>query len=183
MALPDADRRTLSARRIVLLSVLSAGLYYLPWAYLTWKQMAHEVDGTFHPVWHALSLLVPVYAQFRIHRHTALIRELAATPGREPTLSPLAVVAILATAMAIGLLGLGESSPLIVASLLVANVALVTPAVVWSQGELNRYWARTRGDALRRAPLGVGEIVAATGGLGFVWSVPLVLVLFENASP
>ena len=67
MSASTPERLTISLRRIV---VLSAGLYYLHWVYRTWGQLAREAPGhgPYYPVWHALTLLVPVYAQFRMHR-------------------------------------------------------------------------------------------------------------------
>ena len=70
MSASKPERLTISLRRIVVLSVLSAGVYYTYWIYRTWGQLAREVpnQGPYYPVWHALTQLIPVYAQFRLHR-------------------------------------------------------------------------------------------------------------------
>ena len=146
-------------------------------------QIAREIpgQGPYYPVWHALTLLVPVYAQFRMHRHTDLVRAMASETFPELWLSPWAVVALLAAATALVFLGLQLTSPVLVLVLVVANVALVTPAMVWPQRALNRYWVATRGRDVRPASLGVGEVVLTVSGLVLVWSTPFASTLLEDA--
>ena len=50
----------LSQNRILVMAVLSFGLYLLYWFYLTWKQYRDQTSQEAFPVWHALSLLVPI---------------------------------------------------------------------------------------------------------------------------
>ena len=76
-ALSVGESVHLSAARVLFLAVLSFGLYQLYWFYLTWKQLASETDEDHYPVWHALSLFVPIYNLFRVHRHMSVIKELA----------------------------------------------------------------------------------------------------------
>ncbi len=180
MSASTPERLTISLRRIV---VLSAGLYYLHWVYRTWGQLAREAPGhgPYHPVWHALTLLVPVYAQFRMHRHTDLIRALASESFPELRLNPWTIVVLLAAATALVFLGFGITSPVLVLALLVTNVALVTPAMVWPQRALNRYWVATRGPGVRPASLGFWEVVLTVSGLVLVWPTPFALTLLEDA--
>ena len=77
----EAEGRTqvpalrLSVGRVALLTVMSSGLYLFYWFYLTWKQLQTESSETHYPVWHALTLMVPIYGLFRMHRHVSLINE------------------------------------------------------------------------------------------------------------
>lgn len=179
---PQTERLTLGVRRIVVLSILSAGLYYVHWIYRTWGQLARETPdpGPYYPVWHALTQLVPVYAQFRLHRHMDLIRAVALESFPELRLNPWVIVALLAAATALVFLGVGVTSPVAVLLLIVANVALVTPAMVWPQRTLNRHWVATRGRGVRPAPLGVGEMALTVCGLALVWPAPFAMTLLED---
>jgi hypothetical protein len=177
MSAPEAERLTLGLWRIAIFSALSAGLYYVYWFYRTWKQLAQESQGQerFYPVWHALTQLVPVYGQFRLHRHTALIREIAMTSIPELRLSPWAVVALFVAAAVAGVASSGGVAPLVVLTLLVANTALVTVTMAWPQSALNRYWRASRGPSVRAAALGVGEVVVVVVGLSLLWTLPLLM--------
>ena len=50
----------LSSGRVALVSILSGGLYIFYWFYLTWKQLESETRDQHYPVWHALTLFVPI---------------------------------------------------------------------------------------------------------------------------
>ena len=79
----------LSLGRVCVASVLSAGLYIFYWAYLTWKQMEPvSRERPHYPVWHALTLLIPIYSLFRMHKHMSVIRDLADESRVYHTLSP-----------------------------------------------------------------------------------------------
>ncbi|MSQ40942.1 MAG: hypothetical protein EXR55_04665 [Dehalococcoidia bacterium] len=64
----------LSPARIILMSVLSQGLYLLYWFYLTWKHYRNHTGRDVYPVWHALTLLVPIYSLFRTHAHVRALK-------------------------------------------------------------------------------------------------------------
>ena len=53
--------------RIILLFIVSVGLYWFYWMYRTWKQYGDhtgdiclEYRDNHHPVWHGLTQLVPI---------------------------------------------------------------------------------------------------------------------------
>ena len=59
----------ISPSRIVFMSVLSSGLYSLYWFYKTWSHYRDRTGAVAYPVWHGLSLLIPIYGAFRAHAH------------------------------------------------------------------------------------------------------------------
>ena len=69
------------------MTALSFGLYIAYWFYLTWKQLQPQTRKEHYPVWHALTLFVPIYSLFRLHRHMTVIRELSLGVGLTPSLS------------------------------------------------------------------------------------------------
>ena len=69
-------RYHISPHRVILMTILSYGLYLFYWFYLTWKQYRDHTGWEASPVWHALTLLVPIYAYFRTHAHMRSFREL-----------------------------------------------------------------------------------------------------------
>ena len=78
----------ISPTRIVLLSILSFGLYLLYWLYKTWKHYKEHTGAVAYPVWHALTLFVPIYSSFRAHAHLRTFGELASRAGLEIRFSP-----------------------------------------------------------------------------------------------
>ena len=67
--------------RILLMAVLSYGLYLFYWFYLTWKQYRDHTGREAFPVWHALTLVVPIYGLFRTHAHVRSFKELMVNSG------------------------------------------------------------------------------------------------------
>ena len=70
------------------MAVLSYGLYLFYWLYLTWKQYRDHTGQEVFPVWHALTLAVPIYGLFRTHAHVRSFKELMFSSGVTSTLSP-----------------------------------------------------------------------------------------------
>ena len=97
-------RYWISPTRVVVMSVLSWGLYLFYWFYLTWKQYRDHTREEAYPVWHALTLLVPIYGYFRMHAHVRTFDELMHSASISSTLSrggavfALVVLSILDTA-------------------------------------------------------------------------------------
>ncbi|MBF8267344.1 MAG: hypothetical protein HW388_852 [Dehalococcoidia bacterium] len=155
----------LSMGRVVLLSVLASGLYFFYWLYLTWKHLQSETREVHHPFWHALTLFVPVYGLFRLHKHVRVIQGLALGVGVETSLAPGLAVVLVALNM---VLGLGSTRVESLTGLLLLNIislALTTTVIAWSQDGLNRYWSRARGTALRDASMRAGERVIILVGI------------------
>ncbi len=92
------DAWTVPEGRVLVFTVLSFGLYLLYWMFLTWRQYRDSVrrpqpaneqaESVQYPVWHALTLLVPVYGLFRTHAHMSAFRELMRVEGLTSTIYP-----------------------------------------------------------------------------------------------
>ena len=158
----------LSMGRVVLVSVVTSGLYFFYWFYLTWKHLESETGEVHYPVWHTLTLFVPIYGLFRLHRHVSVIQGLALGAEVETSLSPnLAVVLVALNWM----LGLGAARVESLAALVLLNaigLALTTTVVAWSQDSLNRYWGRAKEASLQDVPVGPGEVALILLGI-LIW--------------
>ncbi len=173
-------------QRVLIMSVVSAGLYLLYWFYLTWKHFRDSTDRDAYPVWHALTLLVPIYSLFRIHAHMRVYRELMSMQNLATTISPgWAVVAVLvSSAMSFWSARISWDTPItqleaqINAFLVVVSVVVVVWLLLQVQSNLNRYWAHLY-DRVDSSPLGVVEIVLAVIGL-FVWFDTIASVVSES---
>ena len=163
----------ISTGRLIIATVLSAGLYLLYWAYLTWKQLAAETNDRHYPIWHALCLVVPVYNLFRMHQHARVIQELASRQGITSTLAPGLAVVLLLVSSALDLSSYRVTNYAALVFLSIVSTLLTTTLVVQAQEGLNRYWARVRPDGLSYARVGIGEVVIV--GLGIiVWILILI---------
>ena len=172
----------ISTARIILMSVISMGLYWIYWMYRTWKQyrdhtieMAAESGDTHHPVWHGLTQLVPVYGWFRYHAHIRQYEALMVEQGVPDTLN----VGLLTTVVVINSLvsfaaGTMRSPDLasgavLVAGIILSIITLIVTVVVLCvmQFNLNRYWASVDGRLERSARFGKGEVVCVVLGVLF----------------
>ena len=176
--LPADTALRIGMGRVVVASVLSGGLYLFYWFYLTWKQLISETTEEHYPVWHALTLLVPIYGWFRMHRHVAVINELSERRGLAASLSPgLAVVLLLVgNALDWSLVRITEPLPLIL--LTVVSAALTTVLIVTAQSGLNAYWERARPGNLTDARIGRGEVIFVVLGL-LLWLLILLPASYE----
>ena len=168
------DAVRLGSGRVGVLTVLSMGLYLFGWYYLTWKQLASETRDEHFPVWHSLTLFVPFYSLFRMHRHISVINHLANGTGQTISLhAGIAVVLLFVSTLLITSTPADSNSVtegFFAAGVLftVISVILTTTLVVLAQGTLNRYWQSVKGPTLRDARTGVGEVIVVLIGI-FVW--------------
>ena len=168
------DALLLSSARLIILSALSLGLYFYYWTYLTWKHLQSETEEVHYPVWHALSLLVPIYGLFRIHKHTSVIRDLAAKSGIETSLNPdlVFVLMLLNTLLGLAPLALGNSVSALSLFIGVIGLVIGITVIVWAQAPLNGHWQRSRSESLSNAPVNVWEIVIVLLGLAWYLVIP-----------
>ena len=157
----------LSSTRLIVLSVISLGIYYYYWGYITWKQLQSETQEVHYPVWHALSLIVPVYGLFRIHKHVSVIRGLAAKSELETSLSPDLTFVLMALNFALGFtpLAFGGAATMLTVFAAILSLTISTTVIVWAQAPLNRYWANVRGDTLSYASIAAAEVAVVILGL------------------
>ena len=89
--------------RVLLLTSLSAGLYQFYWFYITWKQFRdHTNDPQAFPVWHALTLLIPIYDYFRFHYHVRQYEHLMAGLGQRASITAGTAVLLIVLANVVG---------------------------------------------------------------------------------
>lgn len=166
--------------RVLLMSLLSAGLYMIYWFYLTWEHYRDSTDDEAYPVWHALALCIPIYGLFRAHAHMQAFRELMIRKGIVTFISPAwAIVAVLVAAFCWYRLwdaleayfrqaNVQASLP---AGLQLTLVCVAGIAVAWLlllvQSDLNRYWDHVC-ERLTSTGFSVMETALAIAG-GFVW--------------
>lgn len=172
----------ISTARIILMSVISMGAYWIYWMYRTWRQyrdhtldMAAETGDTHHPVWHGLTQFVPVYGYFRYHAHIRHYKELMAERGVPDTLNLGLLTTVVVISSLVGFAAGTMRSPDLSsgAVLLVGNILSIVTLIVSivvlcvMQSNLNRYWASVDSRLMRSARFGKGEIVCIILGILF----------------
>ncbi|PKB78199.1 MAG: hypothetical protein BZY88_19810 [SAR202 cluster bacterium Io17-Chloro-G9] len=179
-------RYRISLNRVLLMTILSYGLYLFYWFYLTWKQYRDHTDEAVFPVWHALTLMVPIYGLFRTHAHTRIFKELMTGRGLLTTLAPgWAVVAVLsssafdwnATRLSFG--ELTQATAVTISVLGILSIGLVAWLLMHIQGNLNTYWHHVSSGRLHDARLGIGEVIFAIIGV-LLWLDTLATLLSES---
>ena len=177
----------LSPTRILAMVVLSYGLYFLYWLYLTWKQYRDHTEQEAYPVWHALTLFVPIYGLFRTHAHIRTYKELMLRDGVANSLNPVWAVVIFITSSLLVWIGflatreeMSQGTIVIVTILEAVSIALVVGLLLQVQENLNRYWASlpevmSGAVPLTSAKIGVGEIILLVIGL-LAWFDTLMLL-------
>lgn len=176
-AVADAAVRISMTRIVVLSAVTSSGLYFYYWLYLTWKQLQGETKGVHYPVWHALTMLIPIYGLFRLHRHVGVVQALALGAGVTTSLTPGLAVVLVALTWVLGIVSMGAVGLLLLVLNLI-SFALTTTTMLWVQGALNAYWYKVRGASLQDAPIGVGEKTVILLGV-LLWLIVFLSLFWD----
>ena len=171
--------------RIVLLTVLSAGLYIYYWMYVTWRHYREHTGELAYPIWHALTLLVPVYNLFRLHAHMRVYQEMMEARGVPTTLNPLRAVLIYfgVFLLAMASLMLPAEAPITPAQqaayaiINVGQTALVAWMLWQAQGNINRFWQHRLGTRLGWKTLSPGELIVVAVGLVFGWGMLAAILI------
>jgi hypothetical protein len=166
----------ISSNRIILASVLSGGLYIFYWFYITWKHISIETESTDtnHPIWHALTLFVPIYGLFRMHAHVRAINELAFRHRIMDNFAPGLAILLLILFNILNWAAIGVTNYVAVLSVAVISTALITVLMKTAQGVLNLYWEKAfPPGTLRYAGIGVGEVIIVL--IGFIFWVLLFI--------
>jgi len=178
--LPSTLDYHISGRRILLMSVLSHGLYLFYWFFLTWKQYRDHTGNPVFPVWHAMTLMVPVYSLFRTHAHMRIYKELMLDAGVTSTINVGLTVGLVFTSSVLdtvsfnlggGFAGSSEISTGTAAATVVINlisVAIVSGLLLHLQGNLNRYWHGLESATIVDLKIGISEVFLVFIGV-FLW--------------
>ena len=172
-------RLPLNLVRVGLLTFVTGGFYLFYWFFRTWQQLASETQRVHYPFWHALSLAVPIYGLFQLHRHMQVINSLAVKSGLGTSLSAGWAVVFNIVSLVIYAVSTEMTQPGLAIGLFALSATLETAIVVLAQSTLNRYWQEAWGPKLKNARVGAGEalfilIIALVGIVGG-WLAPLLL--------
>ena len=168
----------ISQGRIIALSIVSMGVYWLYWMYRTWQQyrdhtleQAAETGQTHYPVWHGLTQLVPVYGFFRFHAHIRHYKALMQERGVAESLNLGALTTIVVINVIAGWLGGGirsSDNDLLAAMGGIITVVTILVSIVilcQMQSNLNNYWDANGGAPALSARFGKGEILCIFLGI------------------
>ena len=186
----------ISISRLLLLTVLSYGVYLYYWFYLTWRQYRDHTGNRVFPAWHTLALGVPIYGLFRTHHHVASYNRLMLHAGLRDLINPMLVVCLVLVYIVLSLIaaalyffsislsgGLsGAEPPGTVATVTKIGIEILTiiaaaGLIAYVQPKLNGYWESLPEVSVTNGKLGSGEIICLVIGI-LVWaSATLSLVL------
>ena len=179
---PAEQRRRYSLGRVGILTLVSFGLYFQYWMYVSWKQLMTELpDKRFYPGWHAFSQFVPIYNLIVLFQHFHTIKTIQMRNG---TLSNINLgLLTLVIIIAFGIVALAYS----IKGLLFASVIVIityslaaTGTALWGQENLNRYWVRVTATRVRSAATGPGEIIISVAGAASVLGIVLITIFVMN---
>ncbi|MCY3691490.1 MAG: hypothetical protein OXH30_05760, partial [Chloroflexi bacterium] len=165
-------------------------LYIFYWMYITWRHYRDHTGETAYPIFHALSLMVPVYQFFRLHAHMRVFQELMEARDVPSTLSPLRAVGIYFGVVMLEMVAFRlVAEPTLTGTQQVAyfvinavQVIVLTWLSAHAQGNLNRFWQRRLGPRLGPAPLSPVEIALVILGL-LEWGMLLVILIDPTLLP
>lgn len=181
----------LSLNRVLLMTVLSYGLYLFYWFYLTWKQYRDYTGDDAYPIWHALTLFVPIYGLFRTHAHARTFRALMWDAGLSSSIRPgwawvaVLIAGFLGNVSLRGYMQLalrGELTQGAVIWFLVIDLivmALIAGLLLHIQSNINRYWNSRPNMRVRSARIGVGEVIFGILGV-LSWLTTLADIFSES---
>ena len=166
----------ISFQRICLMLVLSYGLYLFYWFYLTWKQYRDHTGNEAYPVWHAVSVAVPIYGLFRTHFHMRSFKELMVNAGVSSTIGIGWVVALVLVSLVLnsasvilsgglpGLVQVTQQTSVVGAIFGVISIAIACGLLLHVQSNLSRYWGSLPGTRLIGQRVDTSEVVLAVLG-------------------
>lgn len=188
----EQPRQTLAYRisptRIVIMTLLSDGLYLFYWFYITWQQYRDHTGNRVFPMWHTLSLIIPIYGLFRTHAHMRSFKELMLNAGVLCTIAVgwavvLVTVSTLLDNISLrvngGFFNFGEVSAgaaFLSALLDLASIAVVLGLLLHIQQNLNRYWASLNNVTLVDLNVGAGEVILAVIGV-LTWIITIASIV------
>ena len=179
---PEGYRYAISIRWIIALTILSCGIYWFYWFYITWKQYRDHTGERVFPFWHAMTQLIPflwLYPLFRVHAHIRQFVDLADRGGIETNLSaPWTTRMILFAELLLWVSfyftdwGFGSEfdtfESTIVGLISLGTISLITYTLVRVQTGINIYWGEVLPGAYLYKKLGVFDVLVIIFG-GLFW--------------
>ena len=176
--------------RVILMTILSGGLYIFYWFYITWKQYRDHTDNEAYPIWHSLTLLVPIYNWFRIHAHMRTYKELMSSLHLATSIRPgISVVALYVSLflenMAFPVTEIFNydreiTQEYAITALVVSliTVTITTWLLTSVQANINRYW-RASLPHTSACRIGIGEVIFAIIGV-WLWTDTILSVVSQS---
>jgi len=166
----------ISLRRIVILSIVSLGLYVFYWLFYTWKQLHQKTDKQCFPVWHAMAFLIPIYGLTVIYRHMAVIQDLGNKSGAGTSLSPAMAVVLSSLTWILSVIAVGEQNLVMIVLVNALGLVITTILPVLGQSTLNQCWNQAKEEVLSEVPLSRVEAVMAIFGIAY-WATILYRII------
>ena len=168
----------ISQGRIIGLSIVSMGIYWLYWMYRTWAQyrdhtleQTAETGQTHYPVMHGLTQLLPVYGWFRFHAHIRHYKWLmqqrrVADSLNLGALTTVVVINVIASWLGGSLRGSSDDLLAVIGSIITGVAILVSIVILCQiQSNLNNYWDDLGGAPALNARFGKGEAICILIGI------------------
>ena len=178
----------ISLQRVLLMTALSYGLYLFYWFYITWKHFRDHTQAEAYPVWHTLTLFVPIYGLFRTYAHARTFRDLMRDADISGSIKPwLAVVLVVIVAVldnisfraSFSLDPMTQDDAIAIAVIDFISIALTAGLLLYLQSNLNRYWQGFTYLRVTSAKIGVGEITFGIIGV-LIWLVTFANIFSES---
>lgn len=170
------QRRRYSLWRVGILTLVSLGLYFPYWMYVSWKQMMTELpEKRFYPGWHAFSQFVPIYNLVVLFQHFHFIKTIRKQKSLWSSISVGIPTFVIIAEFGVVMIGYYLGGLYLVPVVLILTFPFAaTGIVLWGQANLNSYWERANAPPVRSAATGPGEIIITGTGVAAI----LVIVVF-----
>jgi hypothetical protein len=167
-----------SPMRIVVMTVLTFGLYVFYWVYLTWKQYRDFTQEEAYPLWHTLSLFVPVYSLFQLHAHVQEFKDLMTDYEVRTTLNPglAVVVSMLVGATSVLTFFTSELATVVIYLL---YIGMITGLLLHLQRNLNALWNGVSDESPRSIRVTAGQWAFIAIGI-LSWMGTLIALVEDN---
>ena len=182
---PAEQRRLYSLWRVSTLTLVSSGLYFPYWMYVSWKQLTTELpEKRFYPGWHAFSQFVPVYNVIVLFQHFHTIKTIQKRKWTSSNISLGLLAFVIIVEFGIVAIVYFIGGLILVPFLLILTIPYVaTGIVLWGQANLNSYWERANAPPVRSAATGPGEIVIAATGASVVVGIAVLFTIYVFPEP
>lgn len=178
----------ISTNRLLLLTLLSNGIYLYYWFWLTWRHYRDHTGERVFPGWHTIALGIPIYGLFHVHEHITAYNRLMSQPVSQPglpapinawllvalmlaayVLSVVAAFLSLSSAFPIGLLSEPGVTAVEATFMKIGfdslNIIIAAGLLTYVQQKLNAYWEGLPNVQLTNVKLGWGEYVCVIIGV------------------
>jgi hypothetical protein len=151
------------------------GVYLLFWVGFNWAELKRQLNrDNMYPIWHALSIIVPIYSYYQYYRNFSVQNELMETTRSQERTRPFLVIATFLLASVL------VAFPIDDFRLMTMNLAAAMAAISWTiyhgQSTMNAYYdSQPNVRTTNEVKLWERVLIAAGAGL---WFLMLFTALF-----